>query len=92
MSGLRHARRRGSTASTINRAYRCLAEHQVIVRVEDRPQRWRKAVQRAQINHSEVSASTGQPWEPKDALGRDAASAVAGPHAVVTECQSAVLP
>ena len=26
-----HARRRGSTASTINRAYRCLAEHKVIV-------------------------------------------------------------
>ncbi len=40
------------------------------VRAEDRPQRWYQAVQRAQINHSEVSASTGQPWEPKDALGR----------------------
>jgi molybdate-binding protein len=31
-----HARRRGTTASTINRAYRCLAEHKVIVLADRR--------------------------------------------------------
>lgn len=40
------------------------------VPAEDRPQRWFQAVQHAQTNHSAVIASTGQPWEPKDALGR----------------------
>jgi hypothetical protein len=36
----------------------------------ERPARWFEAVQDAQINHSEVIAGTGQPWEPKSALGR----------------------
>ena len=40
------------------------------VTAEDRRQRWFQAIRRAQINHSAVIASTGQPWEPKDALGR----------------------
>lgn len=40
------------------------------VTAEDRRRCWFQAIQRAQINHSEVRASTGQPWEPKDALGR----------------------
>lgn len=40
------------------------------VTAEDRSQRWFQAVQHAQVNHSAVIASTGQPWEPKDALGR----------------------
>jgi DNA-binding transcriptional regulator YhcF (GntR family) len=31
-----HARRRATTASTINRAYRCLAEHKVIVLADRR--------------------------------------------------------
>ncbi len=35
----------------------------------DRPQRWFQAVQDAQISHSDVTAGTGQPWEPKTALG-----------------------
>jgi hypothetical protein len=36
----------------------------------ERPARWFEAVQDAQINHSEIMAGTGQPWAPKDALGR----------------------
>jgi hypothetical protein len=40
------------------------------VTAEDRSQRWFQAIQHAQINHSAVIASTGQPWEPKDTLGR----------------------
>ncbi|MGH3751699.1 MAG: hypothetical protein ACRDRP_03215 [Pseudonocardiaceae bacterium] len=40
------------------------------VTAEDRCRRWFQAIQRAQINHSAVIASTGQPWASKDALGR----------------------
>lgn len=40
------------------------------VAASERPGRWFEAVRDAQINHSEVIAGTGQPWEPKAALGR----------------------
>lgn len=40
------------------------------VEAGDRSRQWFQAVQRAQVNHSAVIAGTGQPWEPKHALGR----------------------
>ncbi len=40
------------------------------VLAHQRPVRWFEAVREAQINHSEVMAPTGQPWEPSGALGR----------------------